>query len=120
MQAKETQDPKEYAIALDYFTRILPRMTPGGDAYWETWLRIIECKEALKGSAAADEIKKTLQDLKGSTAHLGGDTYKEDFDRLLLKYGCEGEGRVKVQRVKVQKGVEGTLSLAGWGHNDSC
>ena len=36
-------------------------VTPGVDAFWECWLRIIECTEAQNGSA--EEIKKTLNNL---------------------------------------------------------
>lgn len=83
-QAQEKNDKKQYAVAKDYFARILPKVTQGVDSYWECWLRILQSMDAIGGSEA--EIKRTLTNLRGSTSNLGGPLYKEDFEKLVLKY----------------------------------
>jgi len=88
LKAKETHDNSEYAKSLDLFKRILPRLTPGNEGYWESWLRIIQCMEAIKGDVARDEIKQKLRDLRSSSPDLGGSLYKQDYDRLVVKYGA--------------------------------
>ena len=88
LQAKETKDVQKHREALDYFTRILPRLTPGNDSYWESWLRIIQCIEFVKGPAASEEIKQKLKDLQSSSSDLGGEMYKQEYNRLVLKYGA--------------------------------
>ena len=90
LQAKDTRDNQKYKETLDYFTRILPRLQPGNDSYWESWLRIIQCIEALKGeSAARDEIRQKLRDLRStSETGLGGEMYKQEYDKLVIKYGA--------------------------------
>jgi hypothetical protein len=93
--AQQTKSPQDYAYAKDYFERIQPRITPGVDSYWECWLRMMQCAEAINGEAAAPEIRKKLGDLQvlfGSK--LGGEAFKADFEAMLKKYppaGADGE-----------------------------
>ena len=86
-QAQSAKDPKSFAKAQDYFTRILARMTPGAEGFWESWLRILQSIEA-QNAAAAPEIKARLGDLKAVYgAQFGGTHFKDDFARLAGRYG---------------------------------
>ena len=68
---------------------ILPRLQPGNDSYWESWLRIIQCMEALYGEGARADIRQKLRDLRStSETGLGGEMYKQEYDRLVIKYGA--------------------------------
>ncbi len=87
-EAQATGDANVYAKAQDYFTRILQRLSPGTESYWEAWLRIIESMDARGGVGSEAEIKRALGDLKGVYGtKFGGEAFKNDFDRLASKYG---------------------------------
>ncbi len=86
-EAFEQSDPKKLAEAQDYFGRLINKVPPGKEAFWECWLRIIQCKEKLAGAGATEEIKRRLTDLKAFYGDsVGGDKYKEDFAKLMQKY----------------------------------
>lgn len=86
--AEESGKSEDFSAAQDYFTRILPKLDPSGDSYWECYLHIIACKTKLGGPTAAAEIKKSLSDLKAvHGSKVGGKKYKEEFDALMQKYG---------------------------------
>ena len=86
-EAQATSDPKTYAMAQDYFTRILQKLSPGSESYWESWLRIIQSMEARNASGSTAEIKKALGDLKGVYgSKFGGELFKKDFAALAAKY----------------------------------
>jgi hypothetical protein len=91
LKAQATKNAQDYKAAEDYFGRIVRKVTPGVDAYWECWLRIIECTEAQNGSA--EEIKKTLNNLSASSGKFGGEKFREAFVKLANKYGVAVEGR---------------------------
>ena len=89
-EAKANNDKSEMAKAQDYFTRILEKLAPGSETFWECWLRIFQAKETLAPGDmnVAEEIKKRLGDLKGIHADkFGGEMYKGEFDSLARKYG---------------------------------
>jgi len=89
-EAQAKKDSVEFAKAQDEFTRVLARLTPGGEGFWEAWLRIIESMEAQNGDAAATQIKTRLSDLKAVYGDkFGGERFKEDFAKLAAKYGVE-------------------------------
>ena len=91
-QARATNDASLYGKAQDYFTRILERLAPGSEAFWESWLRIIQSMEAQSGSATAD-IKTRLGDLQAVYgAKFGGEHFRDDFAKLAAKYGVGGSG----------------------------
>jgi hypothetical protein len=78
----------DYAKAQDLFTRILQRLSPGSEGFWECWLRIIQAMEAQRGEAAKAEIQGRLRDLKGIYgSKFGGEMFKADFNTLSVKYG---------------------------------
>jgi hypothetical protein len=86
-QARANGDPRQYARTQDYFTRILERLAPGSEAFWESWLRIIQCMEAQSLNPSAD-IKTRLGDLKGVYGtKFGGERFRDDFAKLAAKYG---------------------------------
>lgn len=86
--AEATKDKGEYAKAQDYFIRILGRLTPGSEGFWECWLRIVQAMEAQRGDAAKAEITQKLKDLQGIYGtKFGGEMFKKDFSTLMLKYG---------------------------------
>jgi tetratricopeptide (TPR) repeat protein len=87
LKAQADKSNQDYKVAQDYFTRIVHKVTPGVDAYWECWLRIIECTETLGGQAASDEIKKRLSDLAASSSKFGGEVHRTRFMELASKYG---------------------------------
>jgi tetratricopeptide (TPR) repeat protein len=83
-------DATLFAKSQDYFTRILARLAPGSEAFWESWLRIVESMEAQKGNGASAEIKTRLGDLKAVYGtKFGGEKCREEFLRLARKYGVE-------------------------------
>ena len=87
-EAQAKHDAAKFAEAQDYFTRILARLSPGGEGFWEAWLRIIQSMQAQNGDAA--QIKTRLGDLKGVYGEkFGGGKYKGDFAKLAEKYGVE-------------------------------
>ena len=89
-EAQAKKDPSEFAKAQDEFTRILARLTPGGEAFWEAWLRIIQAMQAQNGDAAAGPIKTRLGDLKAVYgSKFGGERFKSDFATLAGTYGVE-------------------------------
>ena len=53
-EAQATGDAKAFAKSQDYFTRILQKLSPGSESYWESWLRIIESMEARKHGSQYD------------------------------------------------------------------
>ena len=86
-QAQAGSDLGLYAKSQDYFTRILARLSPGSEAFWESWLRIIQSMEAQSVNPAA-EIKAHLGDLKVIYGtKYGGDRFHDDFAKLAAKYG---------------------------------
>ena len=86
-EAKAKNDPKLFAKSQDYFTRILARLAPGGEGYWECWLRILQSLEG-QGGANAAAIKSRLGDLKGSYGtQFGGTRHKDEFAQMAAKYG---------------------------------
>jgi hypothetical protein len=86
-QARAQSDAKLYTQAEAEFTRILPQVSNGGQSFWECWLRILQCKEALGGGDSTSIIAKRLNDLRaGFGDNIGGTWYKPDFDALLKRY----------------------------------
>ena len=86
-RARDSDDKKAYAEAQDYFGRILPKVNNGSESYWESWLRILESKEALAGGDATETIRKRLNDLHAAFgASLGGETFKDEFTAFAKKY----------------------------------
>jgi hypothetical protein len=86
-EAQAKNDPRLFAKSQDYFRRILERMAPGGEGFWECWLRMLQSMEA-QGTANAAEIKSRLGDLKGVYGSaFGGTRRKEDFAQMAAKYG---------------------------------
>ena len=63
-QATVPADAKQYAKVQDYFTRILAKLSPGSETFWEAWLRIVQSMEAQGGANSRQEIKSRLGDLK--------------------------------------------------------
>jgi hypothetical protein len=89
-QALATNDKAEYAKAQDYFTRILARLAPGAESFWESWLRILQSMDAQNSAGSTTEIKSRLGDLKGVYgSKFGGERFKNEFARLALKYGVQ-------------------------------
>ena len=87
--AQANSDLVLYAQAQDYFTRILARLTPGSEAFWESWLRIIQSMAAQSANPAA-EIKVRLGDLKAIYGtKYGGDHWHEEFAKLAAQYGVQ-------------------------------
>jgi hypothetical protein len=85
-QARAAKDPRLFASAQDYFTRILKRLTPGSEAFWESWLRIIQSMEA-QSADSGPEIKSRLGDLRAVYgAKFGGQHWQADFAALAAKY----------------------------------
>jgi hypothetical protein len=86
--AEASKDKAEYAKAQDYFTRILGRLSPGSEGFWECWLRIVDSMEAQRGDAAKGEITQKLKDLQGIYGtKFGGEMFKKEFGELMQKYG---------------------------------
>jgi len=74
--------------AHDYFAKLLPKLTLGGESYWEAYLRIVQCNTHIGSAEAIAANKKTLGDLKASySGTAGGTTYKADYEELFKKYG---------------------------------
>jgi hypothetical protein len=85
--AQASSDLPKYAQAQDYFTRILARLSPGSEAFWESWLRIIQSMAAQSANPAA-EIKTRLGDLKAIYGtKYGGDHWHDEFAKLAATYG---------------------------------
>lgn len=85
-QAQAKNDDKLFIKSQDYFTRILARMAPGGEGYWECWLRMLQSMELQGGDQAT--IKTKLGDLKGAYGmQFGGTRHKKDFAQMAQKYG---------------------------------
>lgn len=77
---------KKYKEAQDYFMRIIPKLPIGSEAYWESFLRVIQCREAL--GMPNDDVKSRLKDLKiTDPSNFGGKVFKKEYDALAAKYG---------------------------------
>jgi tetratricopeptide (TPR) repeat protein len=77
---------RKFKESEDYFLRILQKLPPGTDSYWEAYLRVIQSREA-QGKDMSD-VKNRLKDLKlGDPASFGGKAFKKDFENLAAKYG---------------------------------
>jgi hypothetical protein len=80
----------KWNMAHDYFAKILPKLSPGSDSYWEAYLRILQCNEYIGTPAAKTEVHKTLQDLSASYGDaVGGTAYKDDYIAMLKKYDIQ-------------------------------
>ncbi len=88
-QAQSASDVTLYAKSQDYWMRILARVAPGSEAFWESWLRIIQSMEGQTlGGSISPEIKSRLGDLKTIYgAKFGGEHFKGEFEKLAGKYG---------------------------------
>ena len=86
-QANVPADAKQYAKVQDYFTRILAKLSPGSETFWEAWLRIVQSMEAQAGANSRQEIKSRLGDLKAVYGtKFGGDHLAAEFKKLAEKY----------------------------------
>lgn len=86
--AQASANNADFAKAQDYFTRILQRLSPGSEAFWECWLRIIQSMEGQKAAGSQEEIKSKLRDLKGIYGtKFGGEMFRPELTQLALKYG---------------------------------
>ena len=86
--AQAAGDTKGYGETQDYFARILVKLTPGSESFWECWLRILQSMDARGAATGPAEIKKSLTDLKGIYgSKFGGELFKGDFEKLAAKYG---------------------------------
>jgi hypothetical protein len=93
-QATVPPDARQYAKVQDYFTRILAKLSPGSETFWEAWLRVIQSMEAQGaaggGAGAKDEIKGRLGDLKAVYGgKFGGERLAGEFKRLAERYGVQ-------------------------------
>jgi hypothetical protein len=86
--AQASSNNADFAKAQDYFTRILQRLSPGSEAFWECWLRILLSMEGQKADGSQEQIKSKLRDLKGIYGtKFGGDMFRPELTQLALKYG---------------------------------
>ncbi len=77
---------RQYDLARDLFSRILPKVPVGSESYWECYLRIIQADD-VRGKKVDVQRLKDLKVIYGDAA--GGKEYHDDFAALFKKYGAE-------------------------------
>lgn len=75
---------RQYDLARDLFSRILPKVPVGSESYWECYLRIVQSDE-LRGKPVDAKRLKDLKVVYGDA--VGGREFKNEFAALLKKYG---------------------------------
>jgi hypothetical protein len=86
--AQATGNKDGFAKSQDYFTRILQKLAPGSESFWEAWLRIAQSMEGRALPTGPAEIRQKLGDLHAIYgSKFGGETHKAALEKLWSRYG---------------------------------